>query len=108
MFRNHIFYRINTYQLSAKKLFKLVPEMSQMPIVYAGYKSLDDYVINTSRLIICKNNVIQVSNDPMVHANIHHSFKQIHNDSSLCRILGRNDSKNIMVSYRISCFLMKK
>ena len=107
MFRNHIFYRVNTYQLSVKKLFDMVPMMSQMPIVYFGYKSLDDYVVNTSRLIMCKNNILQVSNDPAIHTSIHNSFNQINRDCALRLALAKNDSKIITVSYRISCFLMK-
>jgi len=78
-----------------------------MPIIYHGYKSIDDYVTNTSRLIMCKNNMIQVSNDPIIHERIHNSYKQIHNDDALFRILAKNDVKNIVVSYRISSFLMK-
>ena len=107
MFRNHIFYRINTYHLSMKKLFNMVPEMSQMPIIYYGYKSLDDYVINTTRLIACKNNILHVSNDPVIHSNIHNSYKQINSDTYLRRELGANNVKMLVVSYRISCFLMK-
>ncbi len=110
MFRNrninHIFYRINTYQLSMKKLLAMNQTMGQMPVIYTGYKSLDDYVSNTTRLVTCQNNILQVSKDPTMHSTIHHSFNQIHKDSSLCRVLGRNDAKSIIVSYRISCFLM--
>ena len=104
MFRNHIFYRLNTHQLSAKKLFNMIPVMSQMPIIYHGHKSLDDYVINTSRLIVCKNNMFQVSNDYAIHSNIHNSYKQIQVDPFP---LMKNDAKIITISYRISCFLMK-
>ena len=107
MFRNHIFYRINTYQLSVKKLFEIVPSMSQMPIVYTGYKSLDDYVINTTRLIACKNNILHVSTDPVIHSNIHSSFDKICKENSLQKALVKNDLKIITISYRISCFLMK-
>jgi hypothetical protein len=85
----------------------MIPKMSQMPIIYHGYKSLDDYVVNTTRLIACKNNMLQVSNDLTIHTNIHNSFNQINRDNALRLALAKNDSKIITVFYRISCFLMK-
>ena len=106
MFRNHVFYRINTYQLSMKKLLAMNPTMGQMPVIYTGYKSLDDYVSNTTRLVALQNNILLVSKDPTLHSTIHRSFNQLQKDSSLCRALGRGDTKSIIVSYRISCFLM--
>jgi len=106
MFKNYIFYKINTHQLSIQKFVNLKQPMGQMTFVYTGYESLYDYVRHTNRLVTCKNNILQVSTDPIVHHDIHHSFNQLRGDTSLCRALKNNDSKTIVVSYRISCFLI--
>ena len=104
--RNHIFYRINTYQLSMRKMYNLGQVLNQMPIVYLGYKSLDDYVANTTRLVTCKNNMFQVSRDPVIHFDIQRGFNKILNDEDLREKLDKNSQKTLMVSYRITNFLI--
>jgi hypothetical protein len=89
-----------------QKMFKMVPVLNQMPIVYVGYKSLDDYVKSTTRLVTCKNNMFQVSKDPIIHWDIRNDFNRINQDSSFCRVLDKNSAKMITISYRISCFLI--
>jgi len=89
-----------------QKMIKLAPVLNQMPIVYVGYKSLDDYVKSTTRLVTCNNNMFQVSKDPVVHWDIQNNFNNINQDSSFCRVLDKNGAKMITVSYRISRFLI--
>ena len=89
-----------------QKMFKLAPVLNQMPIVYVGYKSLDDYVKSATRLVTCKNNMFQVSKNPIVHWDIHKNFHHINSDSSFCSVVDKNSAKMITVSYRISCFLI--
>ncbi len=87
-------------------MFNLGPVLNQMPIVYVGHKSLDDYVKSTTRLVTCKNNMFQVSKDPTVHLNIHKNFHRVNMDDYFCSVVDKHSAKTITVSYRISCFLI--
>lgn len=105
--KRHVFYGINTYQLSMKKLLEMNPLIKTMPITYTGFNSLNDYANNTTKLVTFKNNIYQLSKDPVIHSNLQTNFNDLRNDRVFCEIVCKNDAKLITVSYRIACFLMK-
>ena len=94
---------LNIYELSMRKYYKLNKSVQMLPTIYIGNKTLDNYVHDSTMLVIKNGNNFSTVTNPYVCQSLDTNYKQLLDQSTMLR----RDLKIITISHRIWQFLIR-